>query len=77
MVQQKHPELTTAIDWLNKKLDVLPPGARMSGTGSCVFAAFSRRELAQKALNELPVEWKGFVAKGLNKSPLLEKLDKK
>ncbi len=78
VVRQKHPEVGAAIDWLNNtKLYILPPGARMTGTGSCVFAAFKSRDFAQSALDELPLEWKGFIAKGLIKSPLLERLDKK
>ena len=78
VVRQKYPEVGAVIDWLNNEnRHILPPGARMSGTGSCVFAAFNSWDFAQSALDELPVEWKGFIARGLNKSPLLERLDKK
>ena len=46
----------------------------MTGTGSCVFASFADREAALAALEGLPPGWRGFVARGLDRSPLQERL---
>ncbi len=40
-------------------------GARMTGSGACVFAAFTSEQAARKALAELSPEYKGFVAQGM------------
>jgi len=45
--------------------------ARMSGTGSSVFAAFGSEDDAREAW---PEGWSGFVARGVAVSPLLERL---
>ena len=45
-------------------------GARMTGSGSCVFAAFERERDARDAFQQLQPEHKGFVARGLSKHPL-------
>lgn len=77
-----HPEIKQALDWLDFKVkevaraggagssseNVAIPGARMTGTGSSVFAAFASRETAAEVLAASPVG--GFVAKGCNTSPL-------
>ena len=45
-------------------------GARMTGSGACVFAAFAHERDAREALQGLPPEHQGFVAQGLLKHPL-------
>ncbi len=65
----RSPEVRRALAWLALRGD-----ARMTGTGSCVFAAFGDRGSAQAALEDLPSEWRGFVARGLGRSPLQERL---
>lgn len=67
IVKEKYPEIAKAIDWLS----TFSP-ARLTGTGSCIFASFNQKEDAQKVLEQLPEKWHGFVAKGVNQSPLLE-----
>jgi 4-diphosphocytidyl-2-C-methyl-D-erythritol kinase len=42
----------------------------LTGTGACLFASFESEEKAKQVLDQLPNKWQGFVAKGLNKSPL-------
>lgn len=49
--------------------------ARLTGTGACVFAQFSGQEEAEKAYKALKAEWKVFLARGCNKSPLRKKLE--
>jgi len=42
----------------------------MTGTGACVFARFERPDLAEAAWRDLSAAWKGFVAQGLQLSPV-------
>lgn len=44
-------------------------GARMTGSGACVFAAFETGDEARDAFSRLPPEYPGFVARGLDKHP--------
>ena len=65
----RYPEVAAALAWLARRGD-----ARLTGTGSCVFAGFAERAEAEAALLDLPGVWSGFVAKGLDRSPLQERL---
>ena len=65
VVCRRFPEVATALNWLN---DFAP--ARLTGTGSCVFAAFDREAEAQAVADRVPEQWEGFVARGMNRSPL-------
>lgn len=64
LVRSLYPQVAKAIDWL---VEYAP--TRMTGTGACVFGCFDNQAAAQKALAELPDEFSGFVAQGLNTSP--------
>ena len=44
-------------------------GARMTGSGACVFAAFELERNARDAFQRLPPEYEGFVAQGLLRHP--------
>lgn len=44
-------------------------GARMTGSGACVFAAFEVEQEARKAFQLLEPEYKGFIAHGLSRHP--------
>jgi len=59
---------------VGRHLDLLRPYglARMSGSGACVFVDFSTPEAAAAALAQLPADVRGFVARGLDRHPLLE-----
>jgi len=71
VVCKVYPEVRQAIDWLSRFAD-----AKLTGTGACVFAAFSDESEARavlrqaSALSEEKV-WVCFVAKGINESPVL------
>jgi 4-diphosphocytidyl-2-C-methyl-D-erythritol kinase len=67
VVRRRHPEVAKAMDWLNRHAE-----ARLTGTGSCLFAEFKERQQAEKIYDRLPSGLEGFVARGLNRSPLLE-----
>ena len=69
IVCDRHPEVALFLQWL---LQFAP--SRMTGTGACVFAIFSDEISARRVLDTLPGKWTGFVAKGVNTSPLLQKL---
>jgi 4-diphosphocytidyl-2-C-methyl-D-erythritol kinase len=71
VVRNKHQEVAQALDWLSTY-----SAARLTGSGSCIFAKFANKTVAKTVLNELPSRWFGFVAKGLNKSPLYTSLEK-
>lgn len=62
----RYPEVAAALGWLSRAAP-----ARMSGTGSAVFAAFGDARAARAAIEGIPKNWRGFVAKGLNVSPLM------
>jgi 4-diphosphocytidyl-2-C-methyl-D-erythritol kinase len=59
------PEIGEAIRWLSQYGD-----ARMTGSGSCVFAEFASSELAASVLARRPVGLAGWVAQGLTAHPL-------
>jgi 4-diphosphocytidyl-2-C-methyl-D-erythritol kinase len=69
VVSRRFPEVARALSWLAARGD-----ARLTGTGSCVFAGFADRAMAEAALDGLPSAWNGFVARGLDRSPLQERL---
>ncbi len=65
LVKKLYPEVEKALSWL---IEYAP--SRMTGTGACVFAEFEDEVSAQRVMTELPVELRGFVARGENLSPL-------
>ena len=70
VVRELYPEVSEAIDWLNQFAV-----ARMTGTGACIFAGFDKQQQAESVYEKLPQGWEGFVAKGLNNSPLQIRLE--
>ena len=70
VVAARRPEVRDALEWLGRLGE-----ARMTGTGSCVFAAFTTQQEAIGALEGLPGRWQGFVARGLDRSPLVHRLE--
>jgi 4-diphosphocytidyl-2-C-methyl-D-erythritol kinase len=65
VVRRRFPAVAEALDWL----DQFAP-ARLTGTGSCVYAAMVDEGQARAALASLPGRWTGYVVRGLNRSPL-------
>ena len=62
---RRFPEINQYLQWLNKYTP-----ARMTGSGSAVFAPFSSQEDAENVLMALPVTMRGFVAEGWSVHPL-------
>ena len=48
--------------------------ARVTGTGGGLFVAFDHPDAAQAARRTLPGNWRSWVAKGVNESPLRQRL---
>jgi 4-diphosphocytidyl-2-C-methyl-D-erythritol kinase len=68
VVRRRYPEVARAIDWLS------PFGAvRLTGTGACIFMACEKVE-ARDIVGRLPPGLEAYFARGLNDSPLLERL---
>lgn len=67
VVRALHPEVDQALSWLNQF-----GKAKMTGTGACCFLEFENELSATNVLNQLPPQWKGLIARGINTSPLLE-----
>jgi len=71
VVSRRYPAITEAIEWLSRFAE-----ARLTGTGACVFAPFPDEQQARDVAARLPAAWQGFVARGLNRSPLLDRLER-
>ena len=69
VVRARFPAVGEALDWLGRHAP-----ARLTGTGSCVFAKFSRAADAERVAARVPDTWRAWVARGLDTSPLLEEL---
>jgi 4-diphosphocytidyl-2-C-methyl-D-erythritol kinase len=69
VVRARFPAVAEALDWLGRQAP-----ARLTGTGSCVFAKFARVEDAERLAARVPDTWRAYVARGLNESPLVEEL---
>ncbi|HUN24891.1 MAG TPA: 4-(cytidine 5'-diphospho)-2-C-methyl-D-erythritol kinase [Steroidobacteraceae bacterium] len=65
VVRSLHPEVGEALDWLGR----FAP-ARLTGTGSCIFASWATASEAERIAARVPDRWRSYVARGLNVSPL-------
>ena len=65
----RYPIVERHLAWLGRH-----GAARMTGSGSCVVAAFESRESAQVVVDALPEGMNGFIARGLERHPLCEQV---
>lgn len=65
IARKRFREVDAALSWL---LEYAP--SRLTGTGACVFAEFDTEPRARQVLEQAPEWLEGFVAKGVNLSPL-------
>jgi 4-diphosphocytidyl-2-C-methyl-D-erythritol kinase len=70
VVRRRFPAVAEALDWLGR---IAP--ARLTGTGSCVYAAMPGEAEARAALAGLPARWAGHVVRGINRSPLVARCE--
>ncbi|MEB0134282.1 4-(cytidine 5'-diphospho)-2-C-methyl-D-erythritol kinase [Actimicrobium sp. CCC2.4] len=61
------PPVAEAIKWLGGS-----EVARMTGSGACVFRAFTTKAEATAVLEKLPKRWSAWIAKSLNQHPLAQ-----
>ncbi|AOY01215.1 4-(cytidine 5'-diphospho)-2-C-methyl-D-erythritol kinase [Jeongeupia sp. USM3] len=64
---RKHPLVGQYVAWLSR----FSP-ARMTGSGSCVFAHFASQAGANEVISQLPRDMTGWVAKAADRHPLKE-----
>jgi 4-diphosphocytidyl-2-C-methyl-D-erythritol kinase len=69
VVRARFPEVADALDWLGR----FAP-ARLTGTGSCIFAPCATAIDAERLAARVPDRWTSYVARGLNVSPVHELL---
>ncbi|MCK0106106.1 4-(cytidine 5'-diphospho)-2-C-methyl-D-erythritol kinase [Marinobacter sp. S0848L] len=69
VVRELYPEVDRSLEWLAQ----FGP-ARLTGTGACIFGRFPTESAARIIWESKPSGIKGFVAKGVNISPLHTKL---
>jgi 4-diphosphocytidyl-2-C-methyl-D-erythritol kinase len=69
VVRRRYPEVARALDWLSGFGE-----ARLTGTGACIFLDCGTADRGREIIGKLPPAFDAFLARGLNDSPLLEKL---
>ncbi|MCB1667292.1 MAG: 4-(cytidine 5'-diphospho)-2-C-methyl-D-erythritol kinase [Porticoccaceae bacterium] len=69
VAEMLYPPIRQAREWLEH----FTP-AQMTGTGACIFARFNSRIAAETVLEQKPENLQGFVARGVNRSPLYRAL---
>lgn len=71
LVSRQYPEVAKALELLGQYAP-----ARMTGTGASCFAIFDSEQTARQVWSEIETQWQafgtGFVASGVNRSPLYE-----
>ena len=70
LVRARFPEVDQALAWLAARAGP----AFLTGTGACVFTRCAGAAEAERLRAQLPDRWRGYVARGLNTSPLHELL---
>lgn len=70
IARKRFRKVDAALSWL---LEYAP--SRLTGTGACVFAEFDTESAARQVLDQAPEWLQGFIARGVNTSPLLQTLE--
>ncbi|MEO8314016.1 MAG: 4-(cytidine 5'-diphospho)-2-C-methyl-D-erythritol kinase [Pseudomonadota bacterium] len=63
VVRAHYPEVAAVLEKL------APHGARLTGTGACVFVALESRAAAEAITAALPREWHSWIVRGLSRAP--------
>jgi 4-diphosphocytidyl-2-C-methyl-D-erythritol kinase len=68
------PPVAEAIEWLNSWLKMHDETGivRMTGSGACVFCAIEQEQQADAILNTVPLHWKAWKAKAMERHPLAD-----
>jgi 4-diphosphocytidyl-2-C-methyl-D-erythritol kinase len=59
------PPVAEAVEWLGNH-----GAARMTGSGACVFSAFSSEQEAEQVLRQVPAKWIAWKTRSLTKHPM-------
>jgi 4-diphosphocytidyl-2-C-methyl-D-erythritol kinase len=59
------PPVAEAVEWLGNH-----GAARMTGSGACVFSAFSSEQEAEQVLKQVPAKWTAWKTRSLRKHPM-------
>ena len=65
-VRRQYPQVDSALTWLSRFGE-----PRMTGSGGCVFVEVESADEGQAILAQVPAGLRGFVARGVNRHPLL------
>lgn len=68
VVRRLAPAVAQALDKIRERAG----NSRLTGTGACVFARVPDEATGARILADLPSNWRGFVARGINRSPALD-----
>lgn len=71
LVCELYPPVKAALNWLSQFGE-----AKLTGTGACVFLAVPDEAQAKAIFAQRPDELNGFVARGINQSPVMTLLPK-
>jgi len=69
VVRGRFPAVAAALDWLGRHGE-----ARLSGSGGAVFAAVASRDAGEAILAAMPAGFRGWVVRGVNESPLRQRV---
>jgi len=69
VVRRRFPAVNAALDWLSARAP-----SRLTGTGACVYATCTDEAQARSIVAEVPAPWRAYAVRGLNRSPLLDRL---
>jgi 4-diphosphocytidyl-2-C-methyl-D-erythritol kinase len=69
VVEARYPLVAELLVWLRQW-----GKARMTGTGSSAFLGFAEQTEALPVMSQACASWRGFVAQGVNESPLIGRL---
>ncbi|MBT5387668.1 MAG: 4-(cytidine 5'-diphospho)-2-C-methyl-D-erythritol kinase [Porticoccaceae bacterium] len=70
VVEQLYPAVKQALEWIKDYNQPL-----MTGTGASVFCSFDSQTEAQRAKDLVPKHWNAFIARGVNRSSLHQRLE--
>jgi 4-diphosphocytidyl-2-C-methyl-D-erythritol kinase len=63
VVRERYPEVAAVLDRMARS------GARLTGTGACVFVAVQTHAAAAQIAAELPRLWNVMIVRGLQRAP--------
>jgi 4-diphosphocytidyl-2-C-methyl-D-erythritol kinase len=80
IVKDEYPEVARLLSWLDEQVAQINQPvdgwskARMSGSGASVFSPVASQQIGQEILARCPQGVSGFVARGINRHPILAML---